>query len=78
MKNLKRAFKNKKILVTGHTGFKGSWLCLWLSYLGANVIGVSNNIPTSPSNFLVNRINKDIKNIFCDIKNLIKIKKIIL
>lgn len=78
MKNLKRAFKNKKILVTGHTGFKGSWLCLWLSYLGANVIGVSNNIPTSPSNFLVNRINKDIKNIFCDIKNLKKIKKIIL
>ena len=78
MKNLKRIFKNKKVLVTGHTGFKGSWLCLWLNFLGANVVGVSKNIPTSPSNFLVNKINKNIKSIFCDIKDLKKIKKIIL
>ena len=35
-------FKDKNVLITGHTGFKGSWLCLWLKSLGANVRGVSN------------------------------------
>lgn len=44
-------FKGKKILVTGHTGFKGSWLCSWLIYLGAKVYGVSIDIPTKPSIF---------------------------
>ena len=39
--NLLKQFKNKKVLVTGHTGFKGSWLCAWLSLIGANVIGIS-------------------------------------
>ena len=34
-------YKDKKVLVTGHTGFKGSWLCFWLHNLGAKVIGVS-------------------------------------
>jgi CDP-glucose 4,6-dehydratase len=48
--NLSR-FKNKKILITGHTGFKGSWLCLWLSSLGAEVYGVSRDVPTQPSHF---------------------------
>lgn len=76
--NFKRYFKNKKILITGHTGFKGSWLCLWLSYLGANIIGVSKNIPTDPSNFLVNKINKKVKNFYLDLKSLNNIKKIVL
>ena len=43
-------FNGKNVLVTGHTGFKGSWLSLWLSTLGANVTGVSLP-PTSPSLF---------------------------
>ena len=34
-------FKNKKVLITGHTGFKGSWLSLWMSMLGAEVYGIS-------------------------------------
>lgn len=42
-------FKDKKVIVTGHTGFKGSWLIAWLKILGANVTGISNNIPTNPS-----------------------------
>ncbi|WP_413853998.1 CDP-glucose 4,6-dehydratase [Candidatus Ruminimicrobium bovinum] len=46
-----RIFFNKKILVTGHTGFKGTWLCLWLEMLGAKVIGYSIDIPTKPSLF---------------------------
>ena len=42
---------NKKILITGHTGFKGSWLSVWLNLLGADVIGMSNNIPTKPAHY---------------------------
>ena len=42
-------FKNKKIIITGHTGFKGSWLTLWLHSLGAEVLGLSKDVPTQPS-----------------------------
>lgn len=42
-------FQNKKVLVTGHTGFKGAWLSLWLHQLGAKVCGVSDRVPTSPA-----------------------------
>ena len=44
-------FSGQKVLVTGHTGFKGSWLSKWLSLLGAEVIGVSDKIPTEPSHY---------------------------
>lgn len=44
-------FKDKTVLLTGHTGFKGSWLTLWLHNLGAKVIGFSKDIPTEPSHF---------------------------
>lgn len=46
-------YKNKTVLVTGHTGFKGSWLSLWLHHLGAKVVGYSDEPPTTPSNFEV-------------------------
>jgi CDP-glucose 4,6-dehydratase len=42
-------WKNRRVFVTGHTGFKGSWLCLWLQKLSANVVGYSLPPPTSPS-----------------------------
>ena len=51
MKNFQNIFKNKTIIVTGHTGFKGSWLTFWLKKLGAKVIGVSSKYITKPSNF---------------------------
>jgi len=44
-------FKDANVLVTGHTGFKGSWLCCWLHVLGARVAGVSKDVPTVPSHF---------------------------
>ncbi|HOW58277.1 MAG TPA: CDP-glucose 4,6-dehydratase [Candidatus Omnitrophota bacterium] len=44
-------YKNKKILVTGHTGFKGSWLCFWLSKLGAQICGYSLQAPTNPAHY---------------------------
>lgn len=50
-KNFSNVYKNKKVLVTGHTGFKGSWLSLWLTELGARVIGYSLKPPTKPNLF---------------------------
>ncbi len=52
-------YKNKKVLITGHTGFKGSWLSLWLTKMGAEVIGYSKDIPTKPDhlNLLKLKIN---------------------
>ena len=44
-------FKNKTVLVTGHTGFKGSWLSIWLNELGANVIGYALEPYTGKDNF---------------------------
>ena len=49
--NLKRIFSKKRVLITGHTGFKGSWISVLLSFFGANILGISNNIPTNPSHF---------------------------
>lgn len=51
-------FKNKTVLVTGHTGFKGSWLCKILSMLGANIIGYSLEAPTEPNLYNLANIDK--------------------
>ena len=73
----KNIFFRKKVLITGHTGFKGSWLSLWMHLLGAKVLGVSKNIPTKPSHYRTAGLDKFIKSKFVDIQNLKKIKKII-
>ena len=44
-------FQKKYVLITGHTGFKGSWLSVWLSHMGANVIGMSDKVPTHPAHY---------------------------
>ncbi len=49
-------FKNKRVFVTGHTGFKGSWLSLWLHRLGADVYGYSLPPPTKPSNYALSDV----------------------
>ncbi|WP_198012763.1 CDP-glucose 4,6-dehydratase [Leptospira wolbachii] len=74
----KSTFKDKKVIVTGHTGFKGSWLSLWLLSLGAKVVGISDVIPTNPSNFEVLDIAKDITDIRLDIRDADALKKVIL
>ena len=62
-------FKNKTVFVTGHTGFQGSWLCLWLKVLGARVIGYSLEPPTEPSLFEILQLEKDVDHIIGDIRN---------
>lgn len=70
-------YSGKKVLVTGHTGFKGSWLCLWLKQLGAEVCGVSDRIPTTPSLFetakVADYIDHDLRE---DIRNRESLQKI--
>ena len=73
-----KTFKNKKVLITGHTGFKGSWLSIWMYLLGAKVVGISLYIPSIPSNYKVSKIGKFIKSYNADITNYKKISKIIL
>ena len=57
-------WRNQNVFLTGHTGFKGGWLAIWLTYLGANVYGYSLNPPTDPNFFsqtnLKDKINKSI------------------
>ena len=72
---MKRYFKNKNILITGHTGFKGSWLTLWLHYMGANILGISSNYVSSPSHFRILKIKKKIKSKNIDLKDYKKLKK---
>ncbi len=74
----KNIYKNKKVLITGHTGFKGSWLTTWLLKLEANVVGVSKDIPTQPSMFEELNLEKKIKHYQEDLINLSKISEIIL
>ena len=51
-------FKNKRVLITGHTGFKGSWLTIWLDLLGAKLYGLALDPPTTPSIFEEAKLNK--------------------
>lgn len=67
---LKPEFWNgKHVFVTGHTGFKGSWLCLWLEHLGAKVTGYALPPPTNPSLFEMANIAKSITSINGDVTN---------
>ena len=69
-------YKNKKVLVTGHTGFKGTWLVSWLLKLGANVVGISKDIPTKPSMFEELNLEEKITHYIEDIRNLNAIQNI--
>lgn len=66
---MKEFWKNKKVFVTGHTGFKGSWLTLWLSEMGAQVKAYSLPPSTTPSLFEALKIEKRCESQFADIRN---------
>lgn len=71
-----QCFKGKKVIVTGNTGFKGSWLTVWLLGLEANITGISKDVPTDPSLFYELQLNKKINHHFVDICDGAAIKKI--
>ena len=66
-------YKNKTVLVTGHTGFKGSWLVYWLNKMGAKVIGYSLEAPTNPNH--IELLDLDIISIVGDIRDLEKLNQ---
>ena len=75
MKNL---YKDKSVVVTGHTGFKGSWLTAWLKQLGANVTGIALDPPTNPNHYeSANLLEGVIDNRF-DIRDLVDVKKAVI
>lgn len=73
IRELDMAFNNvyagKRVLITGNTGFKGSWLSAWLKKLGADVYGYSNGVPTSPSMFETLRLSEIVHHTFGDIRD---------
>ena len=69
-------YKDKVVLVTGHTGFKGTWLCKILINAGAKVIGYALDAPTNPSLFKLSNIKNDMTSIIGDIRDYNKLKNI--
>jgi CDP-glucose 4,6-dehydratase len=67
----------KKVFVTGHTGFKGSWLCLWLQHLDAEVTGYSLEPPTVPSLFEVGAVANGMTSIIGDVRDLTKLQAVL-
>ena len=75
---LYECFHGKTVLVTGHTGFKGSWLIAWLHYLGAKVIGIALEPPTTPSHFSAASMEQHVQDIRIDIRDLEALKQVVL
>ena len=76
MKNFNNVYKGKKVLVTGHTGFKGSWLSIWLRELGAEVIGYSLDPYTEKDNFVLSHLSEKIVDIRGDIRDRKHLRKV--
>lgn len=73
-----QVYKNKKVLITGHTGFKGTWLSIWLKLLGANLYGISREVLTNPSFYEISSHKKNFKKeYFFDIADYVKLNNTI-
>ncbi|MEN9491274.1 MAG: CDP-glucose 4,6-dehydratase [Pseudomonadota bacterium] len=70
-------YRDKRVLVTGHTGFKGSWLTAWLLKLGARVIGFSDRIPTNPAMFEVLGLEDRIEHHIGDVRNAAAVARLV-
>lgn len=72
--NVSAAFRDRTVLVTGHTGFKGSWLIAWLMQLGARVVGIALDPPTDPSHFIAANMGEGITDLRIDIRDQAALK----
>jgi len=75
---LENFYKNKKVLITGHTGFKGSWLTLLLKKLGADITGIALPPKTLKDNYVVSNLDKYIENYISDVRDFDSLSKLIL
>jgi CDP-glucose 4,6-dehydratase len=75
--DLEKTFKKKRILVTGHTGFKGGWLSFWLNEMGSEVTGYSKGVPTDPSFFETVGLKTCLAHIDGDIRDLKHLKRVV-
>ena len=73
-----KAFRDKTVLITGHTGFKGSWLAAWLNKLGAKVVGIALDPPTENSHFSAINLKDDINDLRIDIRDRNKLEAAII
>lgn len=76
MKDIANFYKGKKVLITGHTGFKGTWLCHILSLWGARVTGYSNEIPTDPSLYELSNTDSLVDSRIGDIRDLENLRSV--
>lgn len=69
MTSLRSFYRGRTVLVTGHTGFKGSWLSVWLNELGAKVVGYSLDLPSTPNNFEASGLSSRVADIRGDVRD---------
>lgn len=74
---LSDTYRGKRVLVTGHTGFKGSWLSAWLLHLGAEICGFSNGVPTQPSLFELANLSNRLEHRFGDVRDVAAVRSTI-
>ena len=71
----KHVYRNRRVLLTGHSGFKGSWLSLWLAELGAETLGYSLNFPSDPCLFEVAQVGKTLTHVEGDVCDMPRLRK---
>ncbi len=71
-------WRDKKVFLTGHTGFKGAWLSIWLDAMGAEVTGYALKPPTKPSLFELCRVDRSVKSLIADIRDAGRLQKTVL
>jgi len=62
-------WRGRRVLLTGHTGFKGSWLALQLAELGADVVGYANGVPTEPALYELADVGRDLVSVTGDVRD---------
>lgn len=71
-------WRNKRVLLTGHTGFKGSWLSLWLQSLNTRLCGIALEPPTEPAMFRIAQVASGMEHHLADIRDFSSIQKIMM